>query len=62
MNLCRYALFACLVTYDDVNMNTQMLAILKSEDFVVANLIVDHFEDHLPIYSYALQVLQYCYT
>ena len=45
--------------YDGVNMNAQMLEILKLEDTVVANLIVDHFEDHLKgkVSQLALQVL-----
>ena len=40
-------------------MNAQMLEILKSEDTVVANLIIDHFEDHLKgkVNQLALQVL-----
>ena len=48
--------------YDGVNMNAQMLEILKSEDTVVGNLIVDHFEDHLKgkVNQLALQILYSC--
>ena len=40
-------------------MNAQMLETLKLEDPVIANLIVDHFEDNLKgkVNQYALQVL-----
>lgn len=33
--------------YDDVKMNVQMLEALQSENPIIANLIIDHFEDHL---------------
>ena len=32
---------------DDVQMNKQMLEALQAENPIIANLIVDHFEDHL---------------
>ena len=33
--------------YDDVNMNAQIVETLKSEDPVIANLIIDHYGGHL---------------
>ena len=33
--------------YDDVKLNKQMLEALQAENPIIANLIVDHFEDRL---------------
>ena len=33
--------------HDDVQLNKQMLEALQAENPIIANLIVDHFEDRL---------------